>query len=90
MDTVRVDLSGRGYDIHIGPGLLGQAGNLIGPLLARPFTVIVTDETVAGLHLEAMHAGLPAAGTEAEAILIVAGVASTVLNAWRKYVADTQ
>ena len=46
IQTVHVDLAGRGYDIHIGPGLIAQAGAHIGPLLPRPFTVIVTDETL--------------------------------------------
>ncbi len=76
MDTVRVDLAGRGYDIRIGPGLIGQAGAHIGPLLARPATVIVTDETVAGLHLEALEAGLAAAGIGAEAIVLPPGEAT--------------
>ncbi|MHA1537072.1 MAG: 3-dehydroquinate synthase, partial [Alphaproteobacteria bacterium] len=69
-------LAGRGYDIHIGPGLIGRAGAHIGPLLARPFTVIVTDETVAGLHLEPLKAGLAAQGIEAEAIVLPPGEAT--------------
>ena len=76
MDMVRVDLAGRGYDIWIGPGLIGQAGAHIGPLLARPATVIVTDETVAGLHLEALKAGLAAEGIGAEAIVLAPGEAT--------------
>lgn len=32
--TVHVDLAGRPYDIHIGPGLLGEAGSAF-PLCAR-------------------------------------------------------
>jgi len=76
MDMVRVDLAGRGYDIRIGPGLLARAGAHIGPLLARPFTVIVTDETVAGLHLERLKAGLAAAGIDAETIVLPPGEAT--------------
>ena len=76
MDTVRVDLAGRGYDIRIGPGLIAGAGVHIGPLLARPFTVIVTDETVAGLHLEPLQAGLAAVGIGAQAIVLAPGEAT--------------
>ncbi len=76
MDTVRVDLAGRSYDIRIGPGLIGQAGAHIGPLLARPAMVIVTDETVAGLHLEALEAGLAAAGIDSQAIVLAPGEAT--------------
>ena len=44
MDIVRVDLAGRGYDIMIGPGLLGQAGAHIGPLLAGSERLDVVSE----------------------------------------------
>ncbi|MDH3666949.1 MAG: 3-dehydroquinate synthase [Paracoccaceae bacterium] len=75
-ETVPVDLAGRAYDIHIGPGLLARAGALVGPLLARPRTAIVTDETVAQLHMEALTAGLSAEGVEAEAIVLPPGEAT--------------
>jgi 3-dehydroquinate synthase len=76
METVHVDLAGRSYDILIGPGLIGRAGGLVGPLLPRPFTVIVTDETVAGLHLEPLKAGLAESGVQAEAIVLPPGEAT--------------
>jgi 3-dehydroquinate synthase len=76
IETVRVDLAGRSYDIRIGPGLLAGAGAHIGPLLPRPFTVIVTDETVAGLHLETLKTGLAQAGIRAEAIVLPPGEAT--------------
>jgi 3-dehydroquinate synthase len=76
METVRVDLAGREYDIRIGSGLIAGAGAHIGPLLPRPFTVIVTDETVAGLHLEPFRQGLGAAGITSEAIVLPPGEAT--------------
>jgi len=76
IETVRVDLAGRSYDIRIGTGLLAEAGAHIGHLLPRPFTVIVTDETVAGLHLETLKAGLAGAGIDAEAIVLPPGEAT--------------
>ena len=42
-ERVHVGLGDRAYDIHIGPGLLPQAGALISPLLRRPRVAIVTD-----------------------------------------------
>ena len=45
METLTVALGARSYDILIGGGLLSQAGRHIRPLLPRPYTVIVTDET---------------------------------------------
>ena len=34
-ERVTVSLGGRGYDILVGPGLIGQAGALIRPLMAE-------------------------------------------------------
>ena len=49
--VVHVPLGDRAYDIHIGRGLLDQAGSLIGPILQRAKVAIVTDSNVAPLHL---------------------------------------
>jgi len=76
METVTVGLGTRAYEIRIGPGLIAAAGAHVGPLLPRPFTVIVTDETVAGLHLEPLRQGLAAAGIAAGAIVLPAGEAT--------------
>ena len=73
IETVRVDLAGREYDILIGPGLIAEAGRHIGPLLPRPYTVIVTDETVARHHLDALTAGLAEAGIAVEAVVLPPG-----------------
>ena len=71
--VVHVDLPGREYDIQIGPGLLGQAGAFIAPFGGRKHVAIVTDETVAGLHLASLQAGLTAAGLTSEALALPAG-----------------
>ncbi|MBK0398428.1 3-dehydroquinate synthase [Limibaculum sp. M0105] len=76
METVRVGLGERSYDILIGPGLLGRAGGLIGPYLPRPFAAIVTDETVAGIHLEPLRAALAAEGIASEAVILPPGEAT--------------
>jgi 3-dehydroquinate synthase len=73
---VRVELGARAYDIHIGEGLVDRAGALIAPLLARPKTAIVTDEVVAGLHLDRLRGALAAAGIEADAVVVPGGEAS--------------
>ncbi|GAA0301562.1 3-dehydroquinate synthase [Rhodovulum strictum] len=75
-ETVHVALPGRDYDIRIGPGLIARAGAEIGPLLARPRVAILTDETVAALHLEPFRAGLAAAGIEAAALALPPGEAT--------------
>ena len=72
-DVVRVSLGARSYDVQIGQGLIGQAGALIAPLLARPRVAIVTDETVAGLHLPALVASLEAQGIATSALALPPG-----------------
>nr|WP_290442817.1 3-dehydroquinate synthase [Rhodovulum tesquicola] len=69
-------MPGRAYDIRIGPGLIARAGAEIGPLLTRPRVAILTDETVAALHLEAFRTGLAAAGIEAPALALPPGEAT--------------
>mgnify|MGYP006272121283 CR=1 FL=1 len=76
MQTVHVGLGDRAYDILIGPGLLAEAGARIAPLLPRPRVAVVTDETVAALHLPALREGLAAAGVSAEAVVVPPGEGS--------------
>ena len=72
-DTVSVALGNRAYDIHIGEGLLQEAGNYVAPLLKRPFTAIVTDENVAKFHLKTLENTLAATGIKSVAIILPAG-----------------
>ncbi len=76
METVRVELGPRSYDVVIGPGLLAGAGAAIAPFLDRPRVAVLTDETVAALHLEALRAGLAAAGIEMVSLALPAGEAT--------------
>jgi 3-dehydroquinate synthase len=46
-----VGLGARSYVVRIAPGLLQRAGAEIADLLPRPKTWIVTERTVADLHL---------------------------------------
>lgn len=73
METVKVDLKTRSYDIHIGPGLLAEAGAYISPFLRRQRVAVVTDSTVADLHLEALREGLLTANIEMVALTLPAG-----------------
>ncbi|OWU78028.1 3-dehydroquinate synthase [Marinibacterium profundimaris] len=70
---MHVPLEGRAYDVRIGPGLLPRAGDLIAPLLHRPRVAILTDDTVAGLHLDPLRAGLSGAGIDSVALTLPAG-----------------
>lgn len=71
--TVRVELAGRSYDIIIGEGLLLEAGSYLQTILIRPRVVIVSDETVAALHLGPLQASLSEADIRSDAIIVPAG-----------------
>ena len=76
VDRVGVALGARSYDVLIGPGLLADAGRHIAPLLARPRVAVICDETVAGLHLDALRAGLDRAGVRMDALALPPGEAT--------------
>jgi 3-dehydroquinate synthase len=73
MQTQRVSLGERSYAIHVGPGLLHEAGVLVAPLLPHPRVVIVSNPVVARLWLAPMRASLSAAGIGSESILVPDG-----------------
>ncbi|WP_041794718.1 3-dehydroquinate synthase [Pararhodospirillum photometricum] len=73
MITVTVPLGERCYPIHIGAGLLSQAGALIAPVIRRPRVFVVTDTAVAPLHLPALLASLDAAGLVHDHVVLPQG-----------------
>jgi 3-dehydroquinate synthase len=73
---VHVDLPGRAYDIHIGPGLIADAGTHVAALGGRRHVCIVTDENVASLHLPALKASLAEAGLTTDALALPPGEAT--------------
>jgi len=75
-ETVRVELGQRAYDVRVGEGLIGAAGEAVRPLLTRPRVAVMTDENVAAAHLDALRAGLSAAGVEMSALVLPPGEAT--------------
>jgi 3-dehydroquinate synthase len=63
MQTVRIALGERSYDIHIGVGLLAQP-ELITRVLPHRRIAVVTNETVAPLYLDPLGARLREAGVD--------------------------
>lgn len=82
VNTVHVDLGARAYDVQIGPGLIDDAGGWIKPKLARPQICVLTDETVAGLHLERLREGLATQRIEMQALALPPGEAT---KSWRQF-----
>ena len=58
METVRVELGARAYDIRIAPGILADAGRHVPPPASGRAQVVVADATVAALHLDRLEAAL--------------------------------
>ncbi len=73
METLAVDLGERSYNIHIGTGLLKQAGALVSPVLAQKRAIIVTDAHVAPHYLSSLEASLSGAGIACASITLPAG-----------------
>ncbi len=76
MDILKLDLGDRSYDIHIAPGLLAAAATHIAPLLKRRKVAIVTDETVARLHLATLEGALASAAIQTSVLTLPAGEAT--------------
>ena len=74
MQTLKVELAGRSYAIHIGRNLIGDA-SLILPHLKRKHVAVVTNTTVAPLYLEQLTLSLQAAGVSVLPIILPDGEA---------------
>jgi len=73
VETVRLELGPRSYDILVGPGLLASAGERIAPVLRRGSVVIVTDSNVAEHYLAPLREALSGAGIDSQAIVLEPG-----------------
>lgn len=71
--SVRVELDERSYDILIGDSLIACAGELVTPFVKQKRVFVVSDETVWGLHGNALTNGLSAAGISATEKVLPAG-----------------
>ena len=74
MSTLHVGLRERAYPIHVGQGLLAQAGELL-DVRAGSRVVIVTNAVVAAHHLQPLKAAFRARGVQADVVLLPDGEA---------------
>jgi 3-dehydroquinate synthase len=84
VSTLRVDLGDRGYDIHMGEGVLESAGQRMLPLLAQDRVIIVSDENVAPLYLGTLEQSLDQAGVEHASVILPAGEGTKSFDGLRK------
>ncbi len=77
---VSVNLDDRQYDILIGDGLLPDTGRLLGDRFPGVRFAIVTDDTVASLHLDHLQASLSNAGLQSTTVSVPPGETSKSLT----------
>ena len=66
----------------VGEGLLTRAGALLAPVIPQKRAVVVTDETVAALHLPALLDGLAQTGIQASTVVVPPGEASKSMDGY--------
>ena len=71
-EIITVGLGERSYEIHVGPGLVGNAGDLLKPF-AGGIVAVVSDPNVAQLHLDRFCSVLRSAQIDARPITISSG-----------------
>jgi shikimate kinase/3-dehydroquinate synthase len=84
--SVPVELAGGGYEVVIGSNLITRAGGLLGQILPQRRAVVVTDRTVAELHLQTLLTGLETAGFTTGTIVVEAGEPSKSVENWASVV----
>ncbi|MDI6791799.1 MAG: 3-dehydroquinate synthase [bacterium] len=73
MPQVKVSLGERSYHIHIEPGLMGRAGEVVRSLGLNQRVVVITNPKVGGLYLSPLKEGLEKAGLTVESIEVPDG-----------------
>lgn len=73
IETLTVSLSDRSYNIVCGPDLIGNAGNMIAPVINHEPVIIITDDNVSQFHLGNFSASLHSAGISSTVITLPAG-----------------
>jgi len=80
MDTIRVNLGNRSYDIHVGAGLLQQVGDLTRPLTLGRHLGLITHPDLATLYGSAVEESLRRAGHEVSRLTVPPGEESKSLE----------
>jgi len=81
-----VALSSASYDVVVGDGLLARAGALLAPVIPQKRAIVVTDTTVAALHLSALLDGLAQTGIATQQIVVAPGEASKSMASYARVV----
>ena len=79
---LHVVLPSSSYDMVIGDNLLARAGALLAPKLPQRRAVVITDQTVAGLHLKTLMDGLAETAIMATSIVVAGGEACKSMDSY--------
>ncbi|HEX2941988.1 MAG TPA: shikimate kinase, partial [Rhodopila sp.] len=79
---LHVVLPSTSYDVVIGENLLARAGALLAPRLPQKRAVVITDSSVADLHLPTLMKGLSETAIDASSIVVNAGEATKNLESY--------
>jgi 3-dehydroquinate synthase len=88
VETLRVELAERSYDILVGPGLVTCAGAKMLPLMRRKQAIVVTDEMVARHYLAPLQQSLSEHGIAHQAIVLPPGESTKDLAHFGRLVDD--
>lgn len=77
---VNVPLQRSPYDVHVGPGLLDEAGGLAAGVVTAGRCALISDSNVAPLYAERLSQSLRAAGFESTTLVSPAGEKSKSLS----------
>jgi shikimate kinase / 3-dehydroquinate synthase len=79
---LHVIVPGSSYDVVIGDNLLARAGALLAPKLPQKRAMVITDRTVAALHLQTLMGGLAETAIAASSIVVKGGEASKSMDTY--------
>ena len=73
MANIRIELDNRGYDIHVGAGMLDRAGEIVSAACRGRSAAIVTNRRIGELYAGRLVESLSLAGIKAQVITIPTG-----------------
>lgn len=73
MESVRIELGRRSYDVRIAPGLLAHAGQAVGEWTGARQAIVISDSTVAPLHAQGVLDSLTEANIATRLLTFPAG-----------------
>ena len=86
--NLTVGLDNRAYDIIIAPNLIERAGDVLGKITADRHVIIISDTTVAALHLDRLETGLKAHARKINHFAVAAGEASKSMSVLSRLLDD--